>query len=87
MPAEAGGVSASKPRIALLPCPFCGSAKAPRFWKSADLHEGSGDNDDGSSYHGVVCRAKKPRGPGGCGASGGFQITRELAAEFWNRRA
>lgn len=31
--------------------------------------------------------ASKPDGPGGCGASGGYKLTEELAVEAWNTRA
>ena len=80
-------VNASVRLFAFRSCPFCGSDKAPRFWTTADLHEGCNFDDGGEAYHAVVCCAAKPHGPGGCGASGGFQPTRELAAQVWNRRA
>ena len=73
-------MNASVRPFAFRSCPFCGSDKALRFWTTADLHEGCDFDDGGEAYHAVVCSAEKPHGLGGCGASGGFQPTRELAA-------
>ena len=35
----------------------------------------------------VICSAGHPNGKGGCGTTGGFQITKDAAIAAWNTRA
>ena len=73
----------------LLPCPFCGKA-GPVELVDADTFRCLLPFDDEASspplYWAVFCDAGKPRGMGGCGASGGFAATKEDAARRWNTR-
>lgn len=68
----------------LLPCPFCRQS-ALKFWDSREAHEEcEGPHTDGSNdvTWAVVCDATNY----GCGASAGFQPTKEAAAARWNAR-
>ena len=74
-----------KPKIALLACPFCGSSRAPMFWNSDDARY----KEEGAVRiltYAVVCDTQIPAGRGGCGGSGGFKNSVQLAADAWNRR-
>lgn len=79
--------------IKLKPCPHCGSINL-EFTDMHNLEEcGNFDTDycpcneyDSTAhcaYTSVVCTVQK----GGCGASSGYYLTKEEAAESWNRRA
>lgn len=78
--------------IKLLPCPFCGKS-AVVMSDVADCEMcGNFESDECPEYRKpekdgcmqiVVCDV----GKGGCGASGGWRLGREAAAEVWNRRA
>ena len=79
--------------IKLNPCPFCGN----RNLEFIDMHglEECGnfdtdicpcneyDSEAHCAYISVVCNVQK----GGCGASSGYYLTKEEAAEAWSRRA
>ncbi len=60
----------------LKPCPFCGKDVA----KVTDALELKRDNDMEGYY--VVCSARE----GGCGASSGWEDTKEDVTKQWNRR-
>lgn len=60
---------------ALLPCPHCGNAAAPRLW--------GGFLEDPSRDGTVVCDFHN----GGCGAAVGWERTQSRAIQSWNRRA
>lgn len=78
--------------LRLAPCPFCGKLETVKLTDSSEYHmidcecQQDYDAENDRSYA-VVCDASKPKGPGGCGASGGFAPTRELAVERWNLRS
>jgi hypothetical protein len=76
--------------IALLPCPFCAKPDTVCLTDSTEFHVidcECRDIDDGNCVsYAVVCDARAPGGPGGCGASGGFAVTKAKAVEKWNRR-
>jgi hypothetical protein len=66
------------------PCPHCGKSvacvvTAAQMWPD--------DPEASDSSYAVFCDAQRPRGPGGCGASGGFFPTEAEAIAAWNRRA
>ena len=74
---------------ALKPCPFCGNAKTPELVSAAELYCESQEELDSwphSDSYAVICNASKPRGPGGCGATGGFCPSERLAMQGWNKR-
>lgn len=70
------------------PCPFCGMTASIAIMPASEIH----DDCEGYDHYGhdesyaVVCDASQPNGPGGCGASGGFQPTKKAAWVAWNRR-
>lgn len=78
--------------IRLEPCPFCGNEDL-EFANMHDLEEcGNFDTDNclcngyenvTCGYKSVICSVQR----GGCGASSGYYISEEKAAEAWNRRA
>ena len=59
----------------LKPCPFCGSADAPRLYTR---HGKDGWRD----RYMVICDYED----GGCGSEGGWYTTDDEAVECWNRR-
>ncbi len=69
----------------LSPCPFCGQSdtvepiEASRMFADMDVEVG----DEHQESFAVVCSVWNE----GCGASSGFMLTREQAAQRWNRRA
>lgn len=70
----------------LLPCPFCGDRVALCFVSASE--EWASFNEDepfphSESWH-IVCDASHPFN--GCGASAGFEPTKDAAAAAWNRR-
>ena len=86
------GGSENVGEIKLKPCPHCGNSNL-EFTDMHDLEEcGNFDTDNcpcngyepsGCAYKSVVCSVQK----GGCGASSGYYLTEEEAAEAWNNRA
>lgn len=74
----------------ILPCPFCGNEEVEctnnyEFYGFSDDFEDYADEDsphDDIKYA-VICDSDK----GGCGATGGFDDTKEKAIERWNRRS
>lgn len=72
-------------------CPFCGKGNALKLTTAQELAEQDSDYDgefwEHSESWAVICDASQPRGPGGCGASGGFFETARRAVDAWNRRA
>lgn len=78
------------PLPALLPCPFCGLTHTLLPVTAQQIEE-EGEDDPPPWMHSeswcVVCDARRPEGPGGCGATGGFYPTAQEAIEAWNRRA
>lgn len=66
--------------IALAHCPFCGSSEAVSFIHASDL----GNKVD---QHAVCCDASTKNALGGCGAVGGFALSKIEAANHWNRRS
>lgn len=74
--------------VSLRACPFCGSDYAPMVTGSSEYHDidcECADRSHDDSYA-VVCDASSPGGRGGCGASGGFSLTKAEAVDRWNRR-
>jgi hypothetical protein len=73
----------------LKPCPFCGHSTAPHITTAEELFRDEDDDDEWphSESFAIICNASKPKGPGGCGASGGFFPSERLAIEAWNSRA
>ena len=70
-------------QIELKPCPFCGHRTAPEVISMAELDSIEG-NEWYDSHFTVVCSLYA----GGCGASVKCNnVSREEAAEAWNRRA
>jgi hypothetical protein len=69
----------------LLPCPMCGNNQEPKVVSSYDMDTEDLGNDE---FFAVFCDA----GAGlrevhkGCGASGGYAKTKELAISKWNTR-
>jgi hypothetical protein len=75
------------PKPALLPCPFCGKHHTLRMTTFTELADPDGDlglEDSGCLC--VVCDASAPKGPGGCGACGGYFDTESKAIAAWNAR-
>lgn len=72
--------------IELLDCPHCGKNEPVRICRSSENEEWDSSNVD---CFGVVCDASSilGKGPGGCGAAGGYFETRPQAIAAWNRRA
>ncbi len=70
----------------LLPCPFCGSATAPRIWTNEEAAGELWDESQSLNYQ-VVCDASSPNWRGGCGAAGGFMATIGEAIAVWQARA
>ena len=76
----------------LKPCPFCGKATAVftdvqncefcRNFEEEDCPQCYEPCGTDNGMHFVWCDVNK----GGCGASTGWFLTKELAAEAWNRR-
>jgi len=76
-------------RTELLPCPFCGKTKTLLIMSAQELEQEDDDEPEfweHSDSWAVLCNARKPRGPGGCGASGGFFATVAQAVSAWNTR-
>jgi protein-tyrosine-phosphatase len=73
-------------REALLPCPFCDNKNEPKIVSSYDMEQEDLGNDE---YFAVFCDAGNDlRGVHkGCGASGGYAKSKELAITKWNTRA
>ena len=66
-----------KPKIELLPCPFCG--KNVQFVGTSGEIDGDSDNKDSFA---VCCSFNS----GGCGATSGYRETKEEAIKAWNMR-
>ncbi len=70
-------------------CPFCGQQAALKLITAQELAE-EGDDDPGpwieAQCWAVICDGSRPKGPGGCGACGGFAETTEKAVQLWNMR-
>lgn len=74
----------------LKPCPFCGKSHTLKLTTAEDMaNEGEDDQLpwEHSASWAVVCDASSPKGPGGCGATGGFMPTEAEAVAVWNTRA
>lgn len=72
----------------LSPCPFCGKSETVIVVSSFDDEDDEFAEDHGHpECFAVVCSAKNPGGPGGCGASGGYFVDKPKAIAKWNRRA
>lgn len=71
-------------------CPFCGKADTLRLVTDHELMLEYGRKKktlpDYVNWV-VLCDATTPGGPGGCGASGGYGKTKEIALMKWERRA
>ena len=83
------GTSGLDDGLGVLSCPFCGKAETVEFVDSdtfQDLMPWDVEPEGHTLYWAVMCDASKPGGKGGCGASGGFGPTKEVAAERWNTR-
>jgi hypothetical protein len=75
------------PKPALLPCPFCGKHHTLKLTTFTELEDPDGDLGlEDSGFLCVVCDASAPKGPGGCGACGGFFDTESKAIAAWNAR-
>lgn len=76
--------------VDLIPCPFCGKKHTLRLTTAEELaNEGEDDPlpwEHAESWA-VICDGSKPLGPGGCGATSGFQPTQDEAVALWNTRA
>lgn len=65
------------------PCPFCGNKSAVYTDNEIDQVTEGEDGFNVDPCYAVIC----PMSEGGCGASGGYRPTEEMAIEAWNRRA
>jgi len=74
----------------LKPCPFCGKSHTLKLTTAEDMAN-EGEDDplpwEHSAAWAVVCDASSPKGPEGCGATGGFMPTEAEAVAVWNTRA
>ena len=70
------------------PCPFCGSATAPKITSAAELN--CEDEEEFNAWphshsYAVICNAARPGNADGCGASGGFFPTEIDACAAWDK--
>ena len=85
----AGGPAALSAGLGALPCPFCGKAETVEVVDSDTFSNLLPWDDDALGnplYWAVICSAGHPDGKGGCGASGGFYMTKDEAIRRWNIR-
>ncbi len=79
-------MSEAKPE--LLPCPFCGKTHTLIVGAASEMWD---EDQNGPFPHtetyAVFCDASTDGKKGGCGGSGGYFLTKEEAAEAWNRRS
>ena len=66
-----------KIEMELKPCPFCGNTNL-FVGTSDEIHE------DGDKHNYAVCCDFEQ---GGCGACGGYELSKIKAVENWNKRA
>lgn len=80
----------TSPTPTLTACPFCGKTDTLILTTAEELAN-EGEDDPAPWEHSpswaVICDASKPRGPGGCGAQGGFMPAEAEAIAAWNRRS
>jgi hypothetical protein len=66
----------------LLACPFCGKTNTLELITAEELAN-EGEDDPEPWQHppswAVICDASQPRGPGGCGGTGGFMPSEDEA--------
>ena len=70
-------------------CPFCGNIKDLQVMDENEVEYLCPEDSRYTSkpYYAVICAVNMShRTKGGCGASGGYESTKELAIEKWNRR-
>lgn len=79
-------MSEAKPKLA--PCPFCGKTHTLIVGAASEMWD---EDQNGPFPHtetyAVFCDASTDGRKGGCGGSGGHFLTKEEAAEAWNRRS
>lgn len=79
-------MSEAKPELA--PCPFCGKTHTLIVGAASEVWD---EDQNGPFPHtetyAVFCDASTDGRKGGCGGSGGHFLTKEEAAEAWNRRS
>ena len=69
------------------PCSFCGKSDTLQVISGSEFNGDEENFYPHSDSYAVVCDASHPSGLGGCGASGGFNETKDEAIAVWNNRS
>jgi len=64
-------------------CPFCGLNDSVNIYTGAEVDESSGREPAKEESYVVICSTWD----GGCGATGGYGLTKKQALKKWNTRA
>lgn len=68
-------------------CPFCGKTETLRIVCSSEQWDEDLGEFPHTDAYAVCCDASDENKRRGCGATGGYQLTKSKAVDAWNKRS